>query len=424
MTSHHHLSSALVWPENTEGHRIPFQAFTDQGLYDLEQEKIFRGDHWCYVGLEAELPKPGDFKTTYIGDTPVVVTRGKEGEVNVMVNRCAHRGAMVCREASGNAASLTCVYHQWSYDLNGKLLGVPFRRGMRGKGGMPGSFEPQDHGLERLRVETINGLIFATFSEQVGPLRAYLGPELIEFFERMFSRPVEVLGDEHQYIHGNWKLYNENTRDPYHASLLHLFHNTFGLYRATQTGSCIMDSTHRHSMTWSAPGGASKQETADANKDSRTFNTNFKLQDMSLLESQQEFADGHTVYITSVFPNLIVQQIANTLCVRHIQTKGPAAFELVWTFFGYADDSEEMKKRRLKQANLVGPAGLVSMEDSEALRLVQEGVVRSADKTSYIAMGGGRAENTDHLVTEAPIIGFWEGYERALGIERRASNVR
>jgi len=98
------------------------------------------------------------------------------------------------------------------------------------------------------------------------------------------------------------------------------------------------------------------------------------------------------------------------LAVRQILPKGLGAFELVWTQFGYADDDAEMTAIRHKQGNLIGPAGLISMEDGEAVEIVQSAIVRAQEHSSYIAMGGGAAEDADHLVTESSIIGFWNYY--------------
>ncbi|MGR9092964.1 MAG: Rieske 2Fe-2S domain-containing protein, partial [Gammaproteobacteria bacterium] len=235
-----------IWPQPETGCEVPYEVFTSKRYYDKEQTNIFRGDTWSFVGLEAEVPNHGDYKATFVGETPVIVTRDESGAVHVMQNRCAHRGALICREARGNATDLQCVYHQWTYDLRGKLRGVPFRRGVRGKGGMPDAFDMDEHGLQVLRVETINGLIFASFSATVEPLADFLGPMVVASIERIFNRPIEILGDQRQRMHGNWKLYAENTRDPYHASLLHLFHNTFGLYRASQQGASLMDAAHKH----------------------------------------------------------------------------------------------------------------------------------------------------------------------------------
>ena len=99
----------------------------------------------------------------------------------------------------------------------------------------------EEHGLDKLRVETVGDLIFATFSNKVEPLHEYLGTMIVTEIERICHSPIKVLGDERQLVSGNWKLYAENTRDPYHASLLHMFHNTFGLYRSSQKGGSFME---------------------------------------------------------------------------------------------------------------------------------------------------------------------------------------
>jgi anthranilate 1,2-dioxygenase large subunit len=405
-------------PAATEsGFRVPYGVFTEPGYYDREQERIFRGPHWSFVALEAEIPNSGDYKTTFVGDTPVIVMRGAEGAVHVTVNRCAHRGALVVRDLRGNRSSLECVYHQWCYAPDGKLVGLPFRKGIKGQGGMPADFDMKRHSLQRLRVEVLHGLVFATFSDETPPLAEYLGPMVVESIARIFRRPVRVLGDLRQYVHGNWKLYAENTRDPYHASLLHLFHTTFGTYRSSQKGGVKLDAEHRHSMLHASSDTNDAQKDQEIYKDMRSFNSQFKLQDPSVLAGRREFDDGVTLVILSVFPNLTVQQIANTLAVRQSVPYAPDAFELVWTSFGYADDDAEMQTIRLKQGNLIGPAGLISMEDGEAVEIVQRAVVRDQDKTSFIAMGGSRGGDADHLVTESSIIGFWEYYQRTVGFD-------
>ena len=129
-----------VWPEEGVS-RAPYWIYTDPDIYAREQENIFRGKSWHYVGLEAEVPQPGNYKTTYIGETSVVLTRTEDGEVHALINRCAHRGNMVCREAFGSAKRLYCVYHAWSYQLNGDLSHAAFSQGLNGQGGLPKDFD-------------------------------------------------------------------------------------------------------------------------------------------------------------------------------------------------------------------------------------------------------------------------------------------
>jgi anthranilate 1,2-dioxygenase large subunit len=117
------------WP--TEGlTRIPYWIYSDRDLYAEEQERIFRGDTWTFLCLEAELPKPNSFRASNLGDMPVVVTRDAAGVIHAFENRCAHRGSLLCLKERGEAKEIVCVYHNWTYDLSGKLTGVAFLSGI------------------------------------------------------------------------------------------------------------------------------------------------------------------------------------------------------------------------------------------------------------------------------------------------------
>jgi len=391
--------------------------YTDPGVYKLEQELIFRGSTWNYVGLEAEIPNPGDFKTTYIGDTSVIVVRDEEDSINALVNKCGHRGARVCRTACGNTTDFTCLYHQWNYDFKGNLLGVPFRRGVvesgRRVGGMPEDFQTAEHGLRKLKVDVHNGVIFASFDPQMVPFREYLGEKMLYYFERVFDgRKMRLLGRARQKIASNWKLVFENIKDPYHATLLHVFLVTFGLFRADQKSKVEMDDTGMHAALVSRRGD---QKASEGTVDMSNFKADYSLQDPSLLANRREFKDENTVVMQTIFPNLIVQQQTNTLALRQIVTKGPGHFELVWDFFGYEGDDEVMTGYRLKQANLMGPSGLVSIDDAEAMEMAQRGCARHEDDSAVMEMGGREWRDEDHMVTETAIRGFYNYYRQLMG---------
>src|SRR5262245_49968986 len=145
--------------------RVPYWLYHDESIYQSEQERVFKGPLWCYVGLEAEIPKPGDFRTAYIGETPIIFNRDMEGGVHVVVNRCGHRGALLRRETYGNTSRHICIYHRWCFALDGSLVGLPFQRGLRGQGGMEESFKKEAHGLRRLKVAIHRGIIFASFHD-------------------------------------------------------------------------------------------------------------------------------------------------------------------------------------------------------------------------------------------------------------------
>ncbi len=406
---------AVDWPR-TDYSRVPYWLYHDRDIYDAEQQRIFKGPVWNYVGLEAEIPNAGDFSTAYLGDTPVIFNRAADGAVHVIVNRCAHRGALVRRELRGNAPEHICIYHRWCYGLDGKLLGLPFRRGLKGQGGMSADFDMAQHGLQQLKVASYRGVIFASFCEDVEPLEAYLGEVITRHFDRLFTKPVRVLGYHRQRVFGNWKLYLENTRDTYHGSLLHDFQSTFGLSRITQTGGVTMDARHRHNLTWSKVGTDDDAEFGKLYKENKIHDSSLRLLDPDLVEFHREFADGISLAICSVFPNCTVHQISNSLATRQVRTHGPGEFEIFWTLFGYVDDSDEMLQHRLLQANLVGPAGLVSMEDGEAIEITYRAVAAEAEACSVIEMGGGGPiANLTHRVTDVPVRGLWSYYAELMG---------
>jgi anthranilate 1,2-dioxygenase large subunit len=407
----------MQWPENADHTAVPYYLFNDQDIYNREQHKIYNGPAWHFVALEAELLQLGSYKSTYIGDTPVVVTRGQDNEIYAWVNRCAHRGAEVCRHRHGVSedGTFTCVYHQWAYDAKGDLRGVPFQRGLAGKGGYPKDFDKTQHGLRKVRVVSYCGAIFGTFSDETPDIETYMGEDISFFFKRIMNRPVEVLGTTRQYIKGNWKFYAENAKDPYHASLLHLFHATFGLYRSSQEGATLINNDF-HTVLWAKGGEEDEAALEDVKKDKlRTYQAGaYTLNDPSLLAGKQEFDDGISLVILTLFPSLVLQQIQNTLAVRQVLPKGKDEFELVWTYFGYTDDNEELRNIRLKQFNLIGPAGLISMEDGESTELCQKAIVSDGDRTSVILMSGSDTQSEGHLVTESAIRGLWKGYRRMM----------
>ncbi|MGE4221636.1 MAG: SRPBCC family protein, partial [Alphaproteobacteria bacterium] len=115
-------------------------------------------------------------------------------------------------------------------------------------------------------------------------------------------------------------------------------------------------------------------------------------------------------------PNIIIQQQSNSLAMRQINPRGPGKFELAWTFIGYADEDEAMTTRRLRQANLFGPSGLVSVDDSEIMKLSQDGIGAYEDAEGLYEMGGRETEDENHMVTEAAIRAFYKAYRDVMGL--------
>jgi phenylpropionate dioxygenase-like ring-hydroxylating dioxygenase large terminal subunit len=410
------ITKHYAWP--AEGlSRIPDWVYTDQTIYEREVAKIFHGPTWNFVALECELPKAGDFVRSNVGPTPVVVSRAADGSIHVFENRCAHRAAEFCRELSGNVSEFVCPYHQWSYDLKGNLAGVPFRRGVAGKGGMPADFETTEHGPRRLKVTSHRGVVFASYSDQVEPFADYLGPEVLREFEATFDgRPLKLLGHYRHTLPGNWKLYHENLRDPYHATLLHTFLVTFGLLVAGNKSLMLMDPTGRHGVMASAKSDG-KSVAADAKKEMRAYKENMTLADPRMMTFFPEFDSPWSVTMATIWPNLIIQREMNTLGIRHIVPNGPHEFIMKWTMFGFEGDDEEMTRHRLRQGNLMGPAGFLGIEDNEAIKFVQDGMQRVPDKEHLVMLDPSvAAGSSESLISEAAIRAMYKHWRAEMGL--------
>lgn len=201
-----------------EESRIRGSIYRDPELFEEEMERIFHRN-WVYAAHETEIPNPGDFKTTTIGLQPIVVIRDPDGGgIQVMYNRCRHRGATVCEEREGNSKFLKCPYHNWVYRPSGQLVAVPFKE----------DFGP-DFNMDQLslvhvaRVENYGGFIFVRLIDE--------GPELIEhlaharpYLDRIINQGdgISLTAGVHRILYpGNWKLQQENTVDNYHAGFVH-----------------------------------------------------------------------------------------------------------------------------------------------------------------------------------------------------------
>jgi apoptosis-inducing factor 3 len=410
------LAHRYVWPDD-DPTIIPDWVYTDQSIYEREIERIFHGRTWNYVALEAEVEKPCDFIRSNVGPTPVVVARADDGSINVFENRCSHRASEFCRELSGSAKEFVCPYHQWTYDLKGNLIGIPFRRGVGGKGGMPADFKAEDHGPRRLNVTTHRGVVFASYAGGMESIADYLGPEVLREFEATFDgRKLKVLGHYRHSLLGNWKLYHENLKDPYHATLLHTFLVTFGLLVVGNRSLMLADKSGRHGVMASAKSDA-KAISGDAKKEMRAYKEGMTLREARLMNFVEEFDSPWSVTMSTIWPNLIVQREMNTLGVRQIVPDGPHEFIMKWTMFGFEGDDEEMTRHRLRQGNLMGPAGYLGLEDNEAIKLVQDGMRGVSNGQHIVKLDPDNAAGTsDSLISEAAIRAMYKHWREAMGV--------
>ncbi len=218
----------------------------------------------------------------------------------------------------------------------------------------------------------------------------------------------------------------ENIKDPYHPGLLHTWFVTFGLWRADQKSRMVMDDEGRHAVMISRrnEGG----QNAAVTEGVTSFKANMALHDDRLLDVVPEpwwtVPDPSnpgsditpTVTMITLFPSLIIQQQVNSLSTRHIVPRGQGEFDFIWTHFGFADDTPEMTQRRLRQANLFGPAGFVSADDGEVIEFSQAGFAQAGEGATLCELGGTGTEMTEHMVTETLIRSMYAYWKKVMGL--------
>jgi phenylpropionate dioxygenase-like ring-hydroxylating dioxygenase large terminal subunit len=192
------------------GYSLERPFYTHPDIFQLELEKIWMR-YWIYVGHASQLPDAGSYFTYQIGTEPVLLVRGEDGQVRAFMNVCRHRGSLVCNEPQGRAKKLVCPYHQWVYDLDGRLRTAKLA---------PDDFDLQEHGLHPIHCRDLEGLLFISFAENppdFGLLeQAYL-PDLRPYA----MRRTKIAYSSKYVVQSNWKLIAENFRECYHCGVGH-----------------------------------------------------------------------------------------------------------------------------------------------------------------------------------------------------------
>lgn len=196
--------------------------YTDPALFDLEMERVFEAT-WVFVGHDSQVKNPGDFITATIGRQGVIMTRSQDGTVNVMYNRCAHKGAQLTSARDGNAKTFRCGYHGWVFDVDGTNKHIPAEAGYEGTAIAQGNCKLNVRHVAK--VETYRGFVFASLSADVPPLKEYLG-ESTSSIDNMVDRApegeLECVPGVLRYRHdSNWKFWMENLNDLLHAVVAH-----------------------------------------------------------------------------------------------------------------------------------------------------------------------------------------------------------
>jgi phenylpropionate dioxygenase-like ring-hydroxylating dioxygenase large terminal subunit len=215
-------STALHWDERVQPGRVHRSLYVDREVFDLEQRRIF-GATWIYLAHESEVAEPDSFVVRRIGPRPIIVTRDRDSRLHALINRCTHRGAAVCRAASGTAKYFTCGYHGWTFENNGSCANIPLKNAYGPK------FDKSDRDLGRVPyLASYRGFIFGTFNPEKGeqPLTDHLGPAADRMDEWITHnggdhKLIRVAGAQRFLVNANWKCIYDNACDGYHPEYSH-----------------------------------------------------------------------------------------------------------------------------------------------------------------------------------------------------------
>jgi len=371
--------------------KVATQMYEDPDLFKLEMDKIFRKT-WVFVAHDSEFPDKGSFKLSTVGLEPVIVVRDRKGAIHVMVNRCRHRAATVCEVKKGKTSSFQCPYHGWGYGLDGSLRALPYPEQYGD------DFNKDQHGLQRLRTESYNGMVFATFNEDIEPLVDFLGSEVCRYIDLFMKQgggfPVTVLG-EHQFtVPMNWKVQLENTTDAYHFPVVHksflqsLDGETNEIFQFLETGKgFVEDLGNGHSVMAMIPELIDLDDNLDAPIPERFTELAQELRDEGYTEDQVKKivrAVGGAGFNLNLFPNVSFS-LAFFRVLTPISVEQTDIRHMALGMEGGPAAANQMRLRL--HEHFQGPMGFGSPDDAEVWERVQRGTKGGEDLPILVNRG-------------------------------------
>lgn len=363
------------------------RVYTDPDVYELELERIFERV-WLFACHESEIAEPGDFLTTTLVGTSIIVCRDRDGRPRAYYNTCRHRGSQVVLDERGHCSAFRCPYHFWTYGLDGKLLGVSGEEAYEGTG-----FCKEDFPLVELACDSVHGLVFVTMADEPEALASWLGEELVGWLAKpLAAGPYRVLRRGSIPVRANWKVYAENTRDGYHVPFVHPFFRKSsppGEYHLLENGHAVqelgMDPNGIEADLWSQ----------------------LKLHPLPGVE----VGEG---YIANVWPDTAITLRSNVISIDTQQILSPTEVTMENRTLGLADDADDVVEARLL-AQQTWFANPVELEDLPIFEAQQRGV--SARRVRYSVIARGREARTGSRGDDNRLRAFWVKWRELMGVE-------
>ncbi|WP_019531636.1 aromatic ring-hydroxylating oxygenase subunit alpha [Dasania marina] len=361
--------------------RVHKSLYSDPEIFEEELDKVFNNT-WVWVAHESEIAEVGSYKTAKIGRQPVIISRDRKKNIHVLLNRCRHRGATVCEGNHGKTKAFTCPYHGWGYSLDGELRALPKPEEYEG------ILDKSKYSLESLRFETYQGMIFATFKDDIEPLEDFLGgaKKWIDLFMKQGGGyPVQVLGTHRFRFPGNWKIQLENTTDAYHFPIVHksfissVDEATQEVFDFLDGEGFVEDLGNGHSVMLMIPELKDLDEALDDPIPDRfkEFAESLKEEGCSEEEIKRMVkAVGGCGFNLNLFPNIA----CSMAFFRNLVPIGPAETEIHHIAIGGQGAPAAYNQERMRlHEHFQGPMGFGTPDDGEAWERVQAGSMAGTD---------------------------------------------
>ncbi|KQX18676.1 MULTISPECIES: aromatic ring-hydroxylating oxygenase subunit alpha [unclassified Sphingomonas] len=375
------MSSSTDFATLVRDDRVLTPMYTDAAIFEEEMDRIFKNT-WVWVAHASDVPTGNTFKTSYVGRERVIVTRDKQGQIHTLLNRCRHRAATVCEKRKGKASVFVCPYHGWSYDVDGKLRKVPHIAGY-GEG-----LDTDELGLVSLRTEEYNGMIFATYRDDIEPLVDFLGPakKWIDLFMKQGGGyGVKTLGEHRFRFPGNWKIQLENTTDAYHFPIVHktfldsLDAEAENVFDVLGQGGWVEDLGNGHSVMVMIPDLIDLEDNLDAPIPQRFEELAAELAAEGMPDDQVRRvvrAVGGSGFNLNMFPNIA----CSMAFFRVLRPVSVDETEITHVAIGMDGGPVPANRMRLRlHEHFQGPMGFGTPDDAEGWERVQRGANAGED---------------------------------------------
>ncbi|WP_338603104.1 Rieske 2Fe-2S domain-containing protein [Sulfolobus tengchongensis] len=398
--------------------------YTDEKIFEMEMERIYHR-LWVYVAHESELNNIGDFKVSRVGKYLVLITRGDDGKIRGFINKCTHRGNVLCRVYKGNSKFFKCIYHGWTFNNKGKLVGMPDREGL------PKDYDINKFNLKEINIQSYKGFIFAsinpikTLEEHLGEARTF-----IDYVVDISPEGIEVKGPVKYAYTGNWKLVLENTVDTYHFPTLHASVAMLSMYinnRSPGTTAAAAKSKSPYNTAGYLRGGhfffiLDKENV----REQLPLVTNAdKLREI-LGKNRGEFRWRCTMH-AAIMPNLLILDYDESVpTIRVINPIRPDLTHMETYIFLPKNISPEIRRKLLRAyEEFSGPVGMGSADDNEVMISVTQasrfdnplinltkGKYRETDHIKEVEEGGIKFEGASNALDDTYIRGFYKWWLR------------